>query len=323
MCQGKSPEEALDLDYYMNSSAREQLPDDIAKYVYTNDFDAMQWLRGIFERLMPICKDPVRESALKGTGRVDFDDDLVAVYDTKGKLEYKGLFDDCPYKDEPMQYDRKNMVYRFEAENGDYRTMVKLSESCKESSRFGFNDYAESTIKGKGRIKYEDDLVVVYSPDGKVDYEGMFDYCPYRYDSLDYDKATKSYRIYDPKSGDCRIMVKVESCHESSRFGFEVGDKVVLTKDKSNRFSGDFICAGTEGEVVAINKPMPGIIKVKIEDWKVISVPERQLRKADEDEEPWKKMKKPPEPKRDVRPERPEDYYMRPTSYGSPRFTGD
>ena len=211
MCQGKSPEEALDLDYYMNSSAQEQLPDDIAKYVYTNDFDAMQWLRGIFERLMPICKDTVGESALKGTGRVDFDDDLVAVYDTKGKLEYKGLFDDCPYKDEPMQYDRKNMVYRFEAENGDYRTMVKLSESCKESSRFGFNDYAESTIKGKGRIKYEDDLVVVYSPDGKVDYEGMFDYCPYRYDSLDYDKATKSYRIYNPKSGDCRIMVKVES----------------------------------------------------------------------------------------------------------------
>lgn len=72
-------------------------------------------------------EDTVRESALKGTGRVDFDDDLVAVYDTKGKLEYKGLFDDCPYKDEPMQYDRKNMVYRFEGENGDYRTMVKIA----------------------------------------------------------------------------------------------------------------------------------------------------------------------------------------------------
>ena len=141
-------------------------------------------------------EDQVRESAIKGTGRVDFDDDLVAVYDTSGKLEYKGLFDDCPYKDEPMQYDRKNMVYRFEAENGDYRTMVKLSESCKESSRFGFN----------------------------------------------------------------------------------VGDKVVLTKDKSNRFSGDFICAGIEGEIVAVDKPMPGVMKVKIEDWKVISVPERGLK---------------------------------------------
>ena len=72
-------------------------------------------------------KDPVGESAIRGTGRVDFDDDLVAVYDPSGKLEYKGLFDDCPYKDEPMQYDRKNMVYRFESENGDYRTMVKIS----------------------------------------------------------------------------------------------------------------------------------------------------------------------------------------------------
>ena len=141
-------------------------------------------------------EDQVRESAIKGTGRVDFDDDLVAVYDTSGKLEYKGLFDDCPYKDEPMQYDRKNMVYRFEAENGDYRTMVKLSESCKESSRFGFN----------------------------------------------------------------------------------VGDKVVLTKDKSNRFSGDFIPAGSEGEIVAVDKPIPGVMKVKIEDWKVISVPERGLK---------------------------------------------
>lgn len=243
MCDGKSPEEAFGLDYYMNKAARDQLPEDIAKYVYANDFDAMQWLHGIFEHLMPICKDPVDESTIKGTGRVDFDDDVVAVYDTKGKLEYKGLFDDCPYKDEPMQYDRKNMVYRFEGENGDYRTMVKVAES-------------------------------------KV--------------------------------------------NEASRFGFEVGDKVVLTKDKSNRFSGDFIPSGTEGEVVAINKPMPGVIKVKIEDWKVISVPERQLRKADEDEEPWKKMKNPEDkPKKDVKPEKPEDYYMRPTSYGSPRFTGD
>ena len=73
--------------------------------------------------------DAVSESTIKGAGRVDFDDDLVAVYTPDGKLEYKGLFDDCPYKDEPMQYDRKNMVYRFEGENGDYRTMVKLAES--------------------------------------------------------------------------------------------------------------------------------------------------------------------------------------------------
>lgn len=80
-----------------------------------------------------LVESGVNESTIKGAGRVDFDDDLVAVYDTKGKLEYKGLFDDCPYKDEPMQYDRKNMVYRFEGENGDYRTMAKLAESSKLS----------------------------------------------------------------------------------------------------------------------------------------------------------------------------------------------
>lgn len=170
MCQGKSPEEAFELDYYMNKPARDQLPDDIAKYVYANDFDAMQWLRGIFERLMPICKDQV---------------------------------------------------------------------------------------------------------------------------------------------------------DESSRFGFNVGDMVELTKDKSNTFTGETVKAGTQGEVVAVDKPMPGVIKVGIEGGKVISVPERQLKKVGEDEEPWKKLKAPEQPKRDIRPERPEDYYMRPTSYGSPRYTGD
>lgn len=183
----------------------------------------------------------VNEARITGAGRVDFDDDIVAVYTPDGKLEYKGLFDDCPYKDEPMQYDRRDMVYRFEAENGDYRTMVKLAESCNESSRFGFN----------------------------------------------------------------------------------VGDMVELTKDKSNTFTGETVKAGTQGEVVAVDKPMPGVIKVKIEGGKVVSVPERQLKKAGEDEEPWKKLKAPEQPKRVIRPERPEDYYMRPTSYGSPRYTGD
>ena len=250
MCQGKSPEEALDLDYYMNSSAQEQLPDDIAKYVYANDFDAMQWLRGIFERLMPICKDTVNESEIKGTGRVDFDDDLVAVYTPDGKLEYKGLFDDCPYKDEPMQYDRKNMVYRFEGENGDYRTMVKIAES-------------------------------------KV--------------------------------------------NEASRFGFEVGDKVELKSDvEPNRFSDrGVVPAGTVGEVVATDKPMRGVIKVKIEDGTVVSVPERKLKFAGTDNEPWEKFNKQPEkPPREPSEEdllhaRPEWIYMEPPKPGYPKWTGD
>lgn len=191
-----------------------------------------------------LVESGVNESTIKGTGRVDFDDDLVAVYDPSGKLEYKGLFDDCPYKDDDMRYDKTTMTYRIEGPNGDYRTMAKLAES---------------------------------------------------------------------------------NMNESSRFGFKVGDRVVLTKDKSNRFSGDFIPAGTEGEIVAVDKPMPGVMKVKIEDWKTISVPERGLKLAGTDNEPWKSLaaKRPAEPKRDVKPERPEDYYMRPTTYGSPRYTGD
>ena len=41
MCDGKSPEEALGLDFYMNSVAEHQLPEDIRRYVYVRDFDAM------------------------------------------------------------------------------------------------------------------------------------------------------------------------------------------------------------------------------------------------------------------------------------------
>lgn len=112
---------------------------------------------------------------------------------------------------------------------------------------------------------------------------------------------------------------------ESSRFGFNVGDKVELTSDKTNSFSGDVVKAGTQGEVVAVDKPMRGVIKVKVEGGKVISVPERGIKMAGTDNEPWKSIAaaRPPETKRDIRPERPEDYYMRPTSYGSPRYTGD
>ena len=58
MCQGQLPEDVFDLGYYMNQAAKEQLPYDIAKYVRLAGFDAMGWLRGIFERIMPICKDP-------------------------------------------------------------------------------------------------------------------------------------------------------------------------------------------------------------------------------------------------------------------------
>ena len=115
--------------------------------------------------------------------------------------------------------------------------------------------------------------------------------------------------------------------NESSRFGFNVGDRVVLTKDKSNRFSGDFICAGTEGEIVAVDKPMPGVMKVKIEDWKTISVPERNLKLAGTDNEPWKKFKKPAKPKPTLdeilTKHGSEEIYMEPARPGSPKWTGD
>lgn len=179
--ENETLEESLDLDYYMNQAAYDQLPDDIKKYTYlstgTCDFDAVQWLRGIFERLMSICKD---------------------------------------------QY------------------------------------------------------------------------------------------------------------NESSRFGFNVGDEVELTSDvEPNRFSGrGVVPAGTVGEIVAVDKPMRGVIKVKIEDGTVVSVPERKLKIAGTDNEPWEKFKKPPEPPRKPDPEtlarqRPEWIYMEPPKPGSPKWTGD
>lgn len=131
MCQGKMPEKALDLDYYMNKAAVDELPEDIKKHVNissgTGDFDAVSWLYAIFERLMPICKDTVGESTITGTGRVDYDDDLVAVYTPDGKVEYKGLFDDCPYKDDDMKYDKDTMTYRVEGPRGDYRIIAKIA----------------------------------------------------------------------------------------------------------------------------------------------------------------------------------------------------
>lgn len=195
-----------------------------------------------------LADSPVNESTIRGTGRVDFDDDLVAVYTPDGKLEYKGILDDCPYKDDDMRYDRTTMTYRIEGPNGDYRTMAKLAESCRESSRFGFN----------------------------------------------------------------------------------VGDEVELKSDvEPNRFSGrGVVPAGTVGEVVSIDKPMPGVIKVKIEDGTVVSVAERKLKFAGTDNEPWEKYKVPAKPRPSLKEildkHGPEEIYMEPPpADGSPKWTGD
>lgn len=148
----------------------------------------------------------------------------------------------------------------------------------------------EARITGAGRVDYDDDLVAVYTPDGKVEYKGLFDECPYKDDDMRYDKSTMTYRIEGP-DGDYRIMAKLEEggMNESSRFGFNVGDEVELTSDVGpNRFSDrGVVPAGTTGEIVNINKPIPGVIKVKLEDGTVVSVPERKLKFAGTDNEPW------------------------------------
>lgn len=72
----------------------------------------------------------------------------------------------------------------------------------------GMVNEARFKPKGLGEVVFEDDVVVVYTPTGKEEYKGIFDYCPYRYDHMEYDERTKSYRIIGD-NGDYRIMVKV------------------------------------------------------------------------------------------------------------------
>ena len=121
-----------------------------------------------------------------------------------------------------------------------------------------------------------------------------------------------------------------DGVNESSRFGFNVGDEVELTsKIEPNRFSNrGTVPEGTVGEIVAVDKPMRGVIKVKLEDGTVVSVPERKLKFAGTDNEPWEKFKNPPEPPRKPSEEellhsRPEWIYMEPPKPGSPKWTGD
>lgn len=84
----------------------------------------------------------VNESIITGAGRIDFDDDIVAVYTPDGKLEYKGILDECPYKDDDMKYDKSTMSYRVEGPRGDYRIIAKVAESqMNESSESSVDDH--------------------------------------------------------------------------------------------------------------------------------------------------------------------------------------
>ena len=83
----------------------------------------------------------VNEARITGAGRIDFDDDIVAVYTPDGKLEYKGILDECPYKDDDMKYDKSTMSYRVEGPRGDYRIIAKVAESqMNESSESSVDD---------------------------------------------------------------------------------------------------------------------------------------------------------------------------------------
>jgi hypothetical protein len=45
--------------------------------------------------------------------KIDFDDDIVIVYDDKGNEVYNGMFDYCPYKEDidEAPYNRKDDCY--------------------------------------------------------------------------------------------------------------------------------------------------------------------------------------------------------------------
>lgn len=51
--------------------------------------------------------------------------------------------------------------------------------------------------KGKGRINYEDDLVVVYDKKGNIIYKGLEDYEPYKREDWRWDESIKGYRFED------------------------------------------------------------------------------------------------------------------------------
>lgn len=49
--------------------------------------------------------------------------------------------------------------------------------------------------KGKGRIDYDDDSVIVYDAKGKIIYKGLEDYEPMRDEPWCWDEIIKGYRL--------------------------------------------------------------------------------------------------------------------------------
>ena len=109
----------------------------------------------------------------------------------------------------------------------------------------------------------------------------------------------------------------------------DINSLSVVFNTNGNRISAlrDLSLSVSQGEIVAIDKPMPGAIKVKLEDGTVVTMGERQLKFAGTENEPWEKFKTPAKPKPTLdeilTKHGPEEIYMEPARPGSPKWTGD
>lgn len=54
---------------------------------------------------------------------------------------------------------------------------------------------ATKKIQSGKKVNYEDDLVVVYDDKGNVDYQGILDNCPYKYDGYVWNEADGNYDL--------------------------------------------------------------------------------------------------------------------------------
>lgn len=65
-----------------------------------------------FNAQLKAIEDAEREvKKVPGGKRINYDDDIVEVYDNKGKKVYAGILDDTPYKDEDYRWNDKDKNY--------------------------------------------------------------------------------------------------------------------------------------------------------------------------------------------------------------------
>lgn len=68
------------------------------------------------KRVDEMITEKVNLKNIRGTRRINYDDDLVVVYNGDGEIEYKGIDDFNPYKDDDWVWDESIKGYRC----GDY-----------------------------------------------------------------------------------------------------------------------------------------------------------------------------------------------------------